>query len=166
MRMPTKRRVPQHELPHESLVASKSATPGPGAYEITATRYGSEKSDGAGITSAFAPGKIAVEIEMIPSIRSVDPQIGEGLGPGGGNQADRTRSDQGLAKGIKGLGQYKPMLPKGIFQQSHIVPYIGKHLRGIPVEQNQGGGRGVRSVCHQSDIPARFGHLLGGVGIG
>ena len=56
------------------------------------------------------------------------------------------------------------MLPKGIFQQSHIVPHIGKHLRGVPIEQNEGGGGGARSIRYEADIAPRFGNVLGGIG--
>ena len=50
----------QHELPHE-ICEIKAATPGPGAYDITATRKGPEHpaSNNNGLSASFKPGEVA-----------------------------------------------------------------------------------------------------------
>ena len=57
-------RATQHELPHEMIPEIKSATPGPGAYDIRGTRFGAELDPTTGTrTSSFMPGNIATEIK-------------------------------------------------------------------------------------------------------
>ena len=50
----------QHELPHE-ICEIKAATPGPGAYDITATRKGPEHpaSNNNNLSASFKPGEVA-----------------------------------------------------------------------------------------------------------
>ena len=84
----------------------------------------------------------------------------------GGGQAYAARSDQSLAEGIEGLGQYEAVLPEGIFEQAGGLAHVGDHFRGVPVEQDEGARWVVRSIRNQADEPARHADHRGGTGRG